>query len=145
MSASAGRGFDASYDAGRGFRRVFVTLLRAFGSTVALVAIYYLLPLDRSSLGVAIGILAVGLLALIGLVAYQVRTIMRAAYPVERSSPGPCSSSQACSGCCRGLLPSSKGRLTSRARTTGSQQAPLPGDGYTWVIHSLFVHRRLRD
>jgi voltage-gated potassium channel len=51
------------------------------GSTVALVAIYYLLPLDRTSLGVAIGMLAVGLLALIGLVAFQARSIVRAAYP----------------------------------------------------------------
>ncbi len=48
-------------------------------------AIYYLLPLDRSSIGVVIGILAVGLLALVGLVAFQVRAIMRAAYPVLRA------------------------------------------------------------
>ena len=47
---------------------MFVTLLGALGSTAALVAIYYLLPLDRSSIGVVIGILAVGLLALVGLV-----------------------------------------------------------------------------
>lgn len=85
MSASAGRGFDASYDAGRGFRRVFVTLLRALGSTAALVAIYYLLPLDRSSIGVVIGILAAGLLTLVGLIAFQVRAIMRAAHPALRA------------------------------------------------------------
>ena len=85
MSASAGRGFDASYETRRGFRRVFVTLLRALGSTAALVAVYYLLPLDRSSIGVVIGILALGLLALVGLVAFQVRAIMRAAYPALRA------------------------------------------------------------
>ena len=85
MSASAGRGFDASYEARRGFRRVFVTLLGALGSTAALVAVYYLLPLDRSSIGVVIGILALGLLALVGLVAFQVRAIMRAAYPALRA------------------------------------------------------------
>ena len=45
-------------------------MLRALGSTAALVAIYYLLPLDRSSIGVVIGILAVGLLALVGLAAF---------------------------------------------------------------------------
>jgi hypothetical protein len=60
-------------------------LLGALGSTAALVAIYYLLPLDRSSIGVVIGILAVGLLALIGLVAFQVRAIIRAAYPALRA------------------------------------------------------------
>ena len=80
-----GRGFGASYEARRGFRRVFVTLLEALGSTAALVAVYYLLPLDRSSIGVVIGILAIGLLALVGLVVFQVRAIMRAAYPALRA------------------------------------------------------------
>ena len=85
MSATPSSGPDAIHEARRGFRRVFVTLLRAFGSTVALVAIYYLLPLDRTSIGVVIGILAVGLLVLVGLVAFQVRAIMNAAYPVLRA------------------------------------------------------------
>ena len=85
MIASAGPAPDASSDAGRGFRRVFVTLLRALGSTVALVAIYYLLPLDRSSIGVTVGMLAFGLLALVGLVAFQVRSIRRAKYPALRA------------------------------------------------------------
>jgi voltage-gated potassium channel len=82
--ASAGPRPDAS-DAGRGVRRAFVTLLRALGSTVALVAIYYLLPLDRSSIGVTVGMLAFGLLALVGLVAFQVRSISRAKYPALRA------------------------------------------------------------
>jgi voltage-gated potassium channel len=85
VSASPSSGPDAIHEARRGFRRVFVTLLRALGSTAALVAIYYLLPLDRTSIGVVIGILAVGLLAFVGLVAFQVRAIMRAAYPVLRA------------------------------------------------------------
>jgi voltage-gated potassium channel len=85
VSATAGRRFEPSHEARRGFRRVFVTLLGALGSTAALVAVYYLLPLDRSAIGVVIGILAVGLLALVGLVAFQVRAIMRAAYPVLRA------------------------------------------------------------
>ena len=85
MSARASSGPEASNEARRGFRRVFVTLLRALGSTAALVAIYYLLPLDRSSIGVVIGMLAVGLLAFVGLVAFQVRAIMRAAYPALRA------------------------------------------------------------
>ena len=78
-------GPEPSGEARRGFRRVFVTLLRALGSTAALVVVYYLLPLDRSSIGVVIGILAVGLLALVGLVAFQVRGIIRSAYPVLRA------------------------------------------------------------
>jgi Ion channel len=85
VSASASSGPERLNEVRRGFRRVVVTLLGALGSTAALVAIYYLLPLDRSSIGVVIGILAVGLLALVGLVAFQVRAIMRAAYPVLRA------------------------------------------------------------
>jgi voltage-gated potassium channel len=60
-------------------------LLRALGSTVGLVAIYYLLPLDRTSIPVAIGMLAVGLLALGGLVAFQVWSIIRATFPALRA------------------------------------------------------------
>ena len=85
MSASASSGPEASNEARRRFRRVFLTLVRAFGSTVALVAMYYLLPLDRTSIGVVIGILAVGLLGFVGLVAFQVRAIMNTAYPVLRA------------------------------------------------------------
>ena len=85
MIGSAGPRPEASDDAGCGVRRVFVTLLRALGSTVALVAIYYLLPLDRSSIGVTVGMLAFGLLALIGLVAFQVRSISRTKYPALRA------------------------------------------------------------
>jgi hypothetical protein len=85
VSGSASPSPDALHEARLGFRRVFVTSLRASGSTVALVATYYLLPLDRISIGVAIGTLAVGLLALVGLVAFQVRSIIRAAYPALRA------------------------------------------------------------
>jgi voltage-gated potassium channel len=62
-----------------------VTLLRALGSTVGLVVIYYLLPLDRTSIGVAVGILAFGLVALVGLVAFQVHSIINAKYPALRA------------------------------------------------------------
>ena len=47
--------------------------LRAAGSTAALVVIYYLLPLDRTSAGVAVTMLVTGLVALIGLITFQVR------------------------------------------------------------------------
>ena len=85
MSASASAGPEASNEARRGFRRVFITLLRALGSTAALVAIYYLLPSNHTSIGVVIGILAAGLLTLVGLIAFQVRAIMRAAHPALRA------------------------------------------------------------
>ena len=63
-------------------RRIIVqAVLRAVGSTAALVAVYYLLPLDRSSTWVAVTILAIGLVALIGLVAFQVRRIVTSPFP----------------------------------------------------------------
>jgi len=62
-----------------------VTLLRALASTAGLVALYYLIPLDPSSIGVSIGQLSVGLVALVGLVVYQVRAIAKATYPALRA------------------------------------------------------------
>ena len=59
--------------------------LRALGSTVALVTIYYLLPFDRSSTWAAATILVIGLVLLIGLVAYQVRSIVRSRFPALRA------------------------------------------------------------
>jgi voltage-gated potassium channel len=85
VTESAGRSPEAAREAGRRFRRVLVTLLRALGSTVALVAIYYLLPLDHTSISVAVGMLVVGLLGLVGLVAFQVRAIIRATFPALRA------------------------------------------------------------
>jgi Ion channel len=55
--------------------------LRAVGSTAALVAIYYLLPLDRSVTWVAVTMLTIGLVALTGLVVFQVRWILRSRFP----------------------------------------------------------------
>ena len=85
MTESAGRSPEAAREAGRRFRRVSVTFLRALGSTVALLAIYYLLPFDRTSISVAVMMLGVGLLGLVGLVAYQVRSIIKATYPALRA------------------------------------------------------------
>jgi Ion channel len=85
VTDSAGAATEAARDARRRFRRALVTLLRALGSTVGLVVIYYLLPLDRTSIGVAVGMLAFGLVALVGLVAFQVRSIIKAKYPALRA------------------------------------------------------------
>ncbi len=60
-------------------------VLRAVGSTIALVAIYYLLPLNRSSTGAAVTMLAIGLVVLIGLVAFQVRSIVMSPFPGLRA------------------------------------------------------------
>lgn len=81
MTDSAGLGSPAAHEARRRFRKVALTLLRALASTIALLVIYYLLPLDRTSIGVTVGILGLGLLALIGLVAFQVRAIIRSSTP----------------------------------------------------------------
>ena len=64
-------------------RNVVAPLLRAVGSTVVLLVIYYVLPLDRTSIGVVIAM--VGFVALIGLVALQVRSIIKAAHPAARA------------------------------------------------------------
>ena len=78
-------GSDAARQARRRCRRVFATLLRASASTVGLVALYYLLPLDTTSIRAAVGMLTFGLLALVGLVAFQVRSIIRARHPALRA------------------------------------------------------------
>jgi hypothetical protein len=49
-----------------------------------LVVIYYLLPLDRSSTAEAVTLLVIGLVALMALVAYQVRSIIRSSFPLLR-------------------------------------------------------------
>jgi hypothetical protein len=63
-------------------------LLRAVGSTVALVAIYYLLPLDHSATWAAVTMLVIGLVVLIGLVAFQVRSISTSPFPGVRALEG---------------------------------------------------------
>ena len=65
-------------------RTIMRALLQAAGSTAALVAIYYLLPLDRSSTWVAVTILVIGLAVLIALVAFQVRWIVTSPFPALR-------------------------------------------------------------
>jgi voltage-gated potassium channel len=59
--------------------------LRALAATAALVAIYYLLPLDHASTWVAATILVIGLVAFIALVIFQVRWIIRSRFPGLRA------------------------------------------------------------
>jgi Ion channel len=60
-------------------------LLRALTSTTALVIIYYLLPLNHSSAWAAITMLVIGLAVFIGLIAFQVRSIVRSPFPGLRA------------------------------------------------------------
>jgi len=59
--------------------------LRAVGTTGALVAVYYLLPLDHSSTWVAATTLIVGLVALITLLTFQIRSVVRSRFPGLRA------------------------------------------------------------
>ena len=61
-------------------------VLRASASVVAFVALYYLLPLDRTSTAAAVTILTVGLLVFVALVAAQVRLITRSPFPGLRAT-----------------------------------------------------------
>jgi voltage-gated potassium channel len=55
--------------------------LRAVGSVVAFVTVYYLLPLDTAHRLLAITILVVGLLLLVVLIVHSVRSILRSPFP----------------------------------------------------------------
>jgi hypothetical protein len=61
------------------------TVLRAAGSVAALVALYYVLPLDHSSTPVAVTMLVIGLVVFIVLVAFHVRSIVRSPFPQLRA------------------------------------------------------------
>jgi len=79
-------------------RTIAWAVLRATASTAALVAIYYLLPLDASSTGVAITILVIGLVVLIVLVTLQVRWILTSPFQASEQSK-PSAPASRCSCC----------------------------------------------
>jgi hypothetical protein len=56
------------------------------GSAAALIALYYLLPLDHSSTAAAVTMLLAGLVAFVALVAFQVRLILRSRFPGLRAA-----------------------------------------------------------
>ena len=66
-------------------RLIVRAVLRAVGSICALVAIYYLLPLDAASVPITVAMLVIGLVALTGLVALQVRSIILSPFPRLRA------------------------------------------------------------
>ena len=60
-------------------------VLRTVGSVTALVAVYYLLPLNHASTGIAVTLLVIGLAVFIGLVAFHARSIIRSPFPGLRA------------------------------------------------------------
>jgi hypothetical protein len=86
MTESPVPGAGTSREAGPPARTIVRAALRAAGSTTALVVIYYLLPLNRYSAGVAVTVLVTALVALVGLIAFQVRSIMASAFPGLRAA-----------------------------------------------------------
>jgi len=85
MTDSAGTSPDLPQQSLAPTGRIIRAGLRALGSTAVLVAIYYLLPLDHSARWLAITMLVIGLVALIGLVAHQVRVIIASPFPGLRA------------------------------------------------------------
>lgn len=68
-------------------RRWLITrgLLRALATTVVLVALYYVLPLDRLTSGNVFVVLVIGIALLAGTITWQVRAIERSNYPAIRA------------------------------------------------------------
>lgn len=61
-------------------------LLRALATAVVMVALYYVLPLDRRSDTYLVAALAIGVALLTGVIAWQVRAIIRSGYPAIRAT-----------------------------------------------------------
>ena len=85
MTDSAGPGPDAGRGARPSYGTIAWAVLRIVGSITALVAVYYALPLNRSSTATAITILVIGLAVFIGLVAFHARSITRSPFPGLRA------------------------------------------------------------
>ena len=85
MTDSAGASPDASPPAPPQPGKVVLALLRAVGSTVVLVVIYYMLPLDHSARWAAVAMLVIGLAGLSALVTFQVRSIIASPFPGLRA------------------------------------------------------------
>lgn len=85
MADSTGAPPDAPVTAKPPPGKIARAMLRAAGSTAFLVAIYYLLPLNHSVRWLAITMLAIGLAALVGLIGFQVRSIVASRYPGLRA------------------------------------------------------------
>ena len=85
MTDSAGSRPDAPPAGRPPARQIVWALLRALASTAALMALYYVLPLDHSARWLAVATLVIGLVLLTGLVVVQVRLIAASPYPALRA------------------------------------------------------------
>lgn len=84
MTDSTGPAPDIQGEVRAPVRTMVLGGLRALGNTAVLVAIYYLLPLDRTSAWTAVTLI-IGLVAFIALVVLQVRSIIRSRFPGLRA------------------------------------------------------------
>jgi len=66
--------------------RVAWTVARVAVSAAALIAIYYLLPMDRFTAPIAITVLVIGLACFVALIAFQVRLIVKSPFPGLRAA-----------------------------------------------------------
>ena len=85
---SGGAGTTCAYSdlALRDRRRLVVAAILRTGLTIAMVvAIYFLLPLDHSSSAGVVAELALGVLVLTGIIAWQVRRIVGSDHPTSRA------------------------------------------------------------
>ena len=85
MTDSASPQLDAPPQARPPGRKIVRAVLRGLASTVILVTVYYLLPLNHFSRWLAVTVLAIGLMLLTGLVTVQVRSIAGSSYPGLRA------------------------------------------------------------
>ncbi|MEV0415467.1 potassium channel family protein [Streptomyces sp. NPDC050448] len=85
MTAGTGGALQGHHGARRLFGRLVWTALRVLASVATLVTLYYLGPLDHSSMSTAVAILLTGLVGFVVLVAVQVRSILRSQYPALRA------------------------------------------------------------
>ncbi len=67
-------------------RAIWLGMLRALATTVALVALYYLLPLEHLASISLVITLAAGLVILVAVAAWQLRAVLRARYPGVRAA-----------------------------------------------------------
>ena len=75
----------ARHQTARLYRVAGLAVLRAVASVAVVVTAYYLLPFDHSSTGAAVTWLVIGLVLLIGMIAFQVRMIIRSPFPNLRA------------------------------------------------------------
>jgi hypothetical protein len=78
-------GSDSEPDSQIPHRVIAYAALRALASAVALVTVYYLVPLNHIHAGAAAAILIVGLVVLISLIIVQVRSILQSRFPGLRA------------------------------------------------------------